>query len=200
MRYKNPVKTRFSPNFALSCALFALFGAASLSAQTPVAHAQRPASVATHSTWKARQELAALYQVQDKAMRRGDMTTFANTLSSDYQLYFQGEAINREQAVNLAAISARFYTLNANGFKVKPISYTTKFKTFAWRGNDAVVWVEERMVLESSYNGKSVRSETVQYGREFWSPTTDGWKLRQSFVKSMRVWRNGQKVYDTDEL
>lgn len=159
-----------------------------------------PASVATHSTAKARQEIAAIYARHARAFLKKDLSVMQNALSTDYLYHFRGESISREQSLQISHFQMRFFGANYNGLSIKFVSANTKIKSFQWRGNDAIVWFESKSVASASYQGRSRRSESVSYGREFWTPTSQGWKLRQTYVQSIRVWGNGQKVFDSDEL
>ncbi|PQV64143.1 hypothetical protein B1R32_107169 [Abditibacterium utsteinense] len=152
-----------------------------------------PARAAESSSQKSgRAALVAIYQKTDQAMVKKDVAAMTFHLAPDYQSFMRtGQVLNRAQSV---AMVQQLVTGSASGVKLNYTKCSTRILSLTWRGKDAVIMAETTAVGKAGKGGRTARMEQVSVTRDYWTPTAQGWKIRQSAESKSSVWMNGQRV------
>ncbi len=125
-------------------------------------------------------------------MVKDDLGNLMFYFAPDFQLHtLGGQVLNRAQTEQ-----AMKQTLSGAGVGL-PLDYTkvsTRIVSLSWRGKDAIVMAENTALAVAKKGGRAVRLETVSLARDYWTPTAQGWKVRQSVERAAKMWLDGKRV------
>ena len=154
--------------------------------------ASLPVYAAESSAQKAgRAAIAALYKRNDQAMIKKDMPTLNALLAPNYQMTMKnGQSFNRAQSV---ALMQQLVSGSA-GVKMSYSKVSTRILSLTWRGKEAVVMSEVTAIGKGQGGGREFSLQQVSASRDIWTPTAQGWKIRQSVETKSNVLVNGQRV------
>ncbi len=140
-----------------------------------------------------RAALLAIYKKVDLAMVKKDVSAMTFHLAPDYQGIAQttGQVLNRAQSI---AMMQQLVTGSASGVRLNYTKCSTRAISLTWRGKDAIVMAETTAVGKAQKAGRAARMEQVSLTRDYWTPTAQGWKIRQSVESKSSVWVNGKRV------
>lgn len=170
---------------SLSAAL--LLGGAIGTASTPARATETSVQRAGHAA------IVAAYQTYDQAALKGDVATLMSFCTADFQDYSaDGQVHNRAQveAMNRMALGGMVM-----GVPVKITKCQTRVVSLTWRGKDAIVMVQNTSVAVARRDGRTSRSENVSLSRDYWTPTTQGWRVRQTAERINKQWIDGKRVF-----
>ena len=132
----------------------------------PVAPKETAAQVA------GRKVIAQSYDVYNQAVLRKDLAGLVAFLAPDYEHYTVARL--RQDRVGFENLNRKMF-----GLPVQVVNLITKIQKIEWRGVDAVVYCDMGVTTKSTA-GNAMPFTVRWKERDYWSPTTQGWKLRQA--------------------
>lgn len=177
------------PSRSVPALLGAFLFSSALSVPIPGAFAapSHSAPFDTSAQKVARRAIAANYLKAAAAIRRKDLGALDAMEAPDYRSYSPGgKVLTREQD----ALEMRQFLAGVN----RVLKMENRILSLTWRGQDAVVVAQNTGVFLVKQGGRTLRLETVDVSRDFWSQTAKGWQIRQVVHGPGKTWVNGKRT------
>lgn len=155
-----------------------------------------PARAAETAAQRAgRAAIIAAYDKQCQATVKKDVSAIVAFYAPDYALYSKaGRVYNRSETEEmLRRLIGMADRIAATGVKTDS-TLATRIVSLTWRGKDAIVMSQTTGVNIAKKGARRVRTETVNLARDYWTPTSQGWKIRQTAERDAKMWLNGERI------